>query len=246
MPKPWQARGFVAHALGSPPDGTLYTNSREAFEESYRRGFRAFEADLVRLKDGKTLVAHDLRREHYGLSEDEELADLTSEQMRGRRFDGRYEPLFEDDLIDLLVTHDDATVLLDTKGPIRDQVAIARGLADRAPDDVRRRIVPHVHFQEHLDALRRLDAFEGFVLALYLWKEGVDGAPAFVERNEIDTVIVRPQVYTDGLRAALEDAGARWVFVHSFTTKKEIVPWRAKGLGVYSNDWIAPPTSTAP
>lgn len=238
---PWQARGFVAHALGSPPDGPAYTNSREAFEKSYRKGFRAFEADLVRLRDGVTVLAHDLRARRYGLRDDQEIEDLTSEQMRRRRFDGRYVPVFEDDLVDLLEEHHDAVVVLDTKGAIRDQVAIARRLADRAPDDVRERMYPHVHFQEQLDALRRLDVFPGFVLSLYLWeRDQLRDAPAFARRNDLDTVIVRPEVYTDRLRDALRAAGARWIFVHSFTTKDEIEPWRAKGVGVYSNDWIEP------
>jgi hypothetical protein len=79
------------------------------------------------------------------------------------------------------------------------------------------------------------------VLSLSLWdRDELDDAPAFVRRNRLDTVIVRPQVYTDALRDDLRAAGARWIFVHSFTTAGEIRPWRAKGLGVYSNDWIEP------
>ena len=86
--EPWQARGFVAHALGSPADGPPYTNSREAFVESYRKGFRAFEVDMVRLADGVTVLAHDLRAKHYGIPKSTEIAELTSGQMRTRRFDG--------------------------------------------------------------------------------------------------------------------------------------------------------------
>jgi hypothetical protein len=241
VPSPWQARGFVAHALGSPPDGPPYTNSREAFVESYRKGFRTFEVDLVRLKDGATVLAHDLRAKHYGIAKGTDIADLTSDQMRTRRFDGRWEVLFEDQLITLLERYADAVVILDTKGETDEQVAIARGFAERAPDEVLARTYPHVHFQEQLDALEELDAFPGYVLSLYLWdREDLDEAPTFMRRNGLDTVIVRPQVYTDDLRDDLREAGARWVFVHSFTTRREIGPWRAKGVGVYSNDWIEP------
>jgi glycerophosphoryl diester phosphodiesterase len=238
---PWQERGFVAHALGSPPDGPPYTNSREAFDESYRNGFRAFEVDLVRLRDGVTVLAHDLRAKHYGIAKGTDIEELSSEQMRGRRYDGRWPVLFEDDLLELLADHDDAVAILDTKGAIRDQVAIARRLVERAPADVRTRLYPHVHFQEQLDALRRLDVFPGFVLSLYLWDDDeLRDAPSFVERNRLDTVIVRPQVYTDDLRDALREAGARWIFVHSFTDPDEITPWLKRGLGVYSNRWIEP------
>jgi glycerophosphoryl diester phosphodiesterase len=237
--EPWQARGFVAHALGSPANGPPYTNSREAFVESYRKGFRAFEVDMVRLADGVTVLAHDLRAEHYGIAEGTEIADLTSEQMRTKRFDGRWEVRFADDLVELLEKYTDAVAILDTKGEMDEQIAIATAFARDAPRDVLVRTYAHVHFQEQLDALRELDAFGGFVLSLYLWdRDELKDAPAFLRRNELDTVIVRPQVYSDELRDDLRAAGARWIFVHSFTTAGEIRPWRAKGLGVYSNSYI--------
>jgi glycerophosphoryl diester phosphodiesterase len=239
---PWQAAGFVAHAFGSPPGGPIYTNSREAFQASYAKGFRAFEVDLIELKDGRVVLAHDGKETHYALAKGTRFADLTFEQMRGRKFDGRWPVLFDGDLIALMQEHTDAVVLLDTKGRAETtQVAIAKRLARLAPHSVRERMVPHVHSEEQLDALRELGAFPDPILTLYKWHDrDVFEAPAVMKRYDLDTVIVRPQVYSDELRDALRAAGARWIFVHSFTTKREIEPWRKKGLGVYSNDWIGP------
>lgn len=240
-PAPWQQRGFVAHALGSPPDGPPYTNSREAFVESYRKGFRAFEVDMVRLADGAVVLAHDLRAGHYGIPDGTDIAALTSDEMRTRRFDGRWDVRFADDLIDLLTRYTNTVAILDTKGSTDEQIAIAQGFAKDAPRDVLARTYPHVHDQGQLDELRELDVFGGFVLSLYLWdRDELDDAPAFARRNGLDTVIVRPPVYTDELRDALRAAGVRWIFVHSFATAAEIRPWRARGLGVYSDDWIEP------
>jgi glycerophosphoryl diester phosphodiesterase len=238
--QPWQSAGFVAHAFGSPADGPIYTNSREAFEASYAKGFRAFETDLVRLKDGRIVLAHDGRESHYGLPSATTFDELTTEAMRGRNYDGRYPVLFDDDLIALMKRHSRAVVLLDTKGdPETTQVAIAKRLAKLAPPAVQARLVPHVHSEEQIAALRKLGTFREFVLALYLWRNrDVAEAPDVVRKEHIRTVIVRPQDYSDELRDALVDAGADWVFVHSFTTREEIRPWREKRLGVYSNDWI--------
>ncbi|MEO1434306.1 MAG: sulfatase-like hydrolase/transferase, partial [Bacteroidota bacterium] len=49
---------FIAHAGGSI-DGRPYTNSLEALEASYQKGFRWFELDFLRTKDGKFVAAHD-------------------------------------------------------------------------------------------------------------------------------------------------------------------------------------------
>lgn len=238
-PGPWQARGFVAHALGMPPGGRTYTNSLEAFTTSYAKGFRTFEVDLVRLKDGKILAAHDRSERHYGLPPDTRFADRTAAQMRGRRFDGRWTTLIDRDLVVLMQRHADATLILDTKGPLRHQIAVARRLARLAPASVRARLVPHVHSQEHLDALRALKVFDDYVFATYLWadKTFVD-APAFIERNELRTVMIGYGYYSESLRMAFVRAGAQWIFVHSITVPEDVVRWRMRGVGVYSDDWI--------
>lgn len=49
---------FIAHAGGSI-NGELYTNSLEALNLNYARGFRLFELDIVRTKDDKFVAAHD-------------------------------------------------------------------------------------------------------------------------------------------------------------------------------------------
>ena len=49
---------FIAHA-GGLIDGHTYTNSLEALNNSYRKGFRLFELDIIKTTDGKYVAAHD-------------------------------------------------------------------------------------------------------------------------------------------------------------------------------------------
>lgn len=240
--EPWQARGFVAHAFGSTPNGTILTESLKAFNHSYHAGFRAFEVDLVQLKDRSIALAHDGRESHYDIPEGVTFDQLTAEELRGRTYDRYWPLLLEEDLIELIVHHPDAVFLLDAKGdPETTQVEIAERIARMAPLPTRARLYPHVHSEEQLTKLRALRLFPDFVLALYLWRDRpVSDAPGFVRMQKLRTVILRPQDYSERLRRDLAAAGARWIFMTSFTTREEIEPWRAKGLGVYSNDWIEP------
>jgi hypothetical protein len=238
-PGPWQARGFVAHAMGVPPDGRVYTNSLEAFASSYAKGFRTFEVDLVRLRDGKVLAAHDRFEQRYGLPQGTRFGHVTAEQMRGRKFDGRWTTLIDGDLIALLERHPDANLILDTKGAMREQVAIARRLARLAPPSVRARLVPHVHNQLQLDALRKLKVFTDYVFATYLWPDKTFAdAPAFMTANGLRTVMIGYGYYTEQLRMAFMRAGAHWVFIHSIKPAEDVVRWRLRGVGIYSDDWI--------
>lgn len=49
---------YNAHALGQYK-GFLYTNSLEAFEQSYRKGFRYFEADIAITSDQQYVLSHE-------------------------------------------------------------------------------------------------------------------------------------------------------------------------------------------
>lgn len=49
---------FIAHA-GGKIKGTTYTNSKEALDLSYKKGFRLFELDIIQTSDGHFVAAHD-------------------------------------------------------------------------------------------------------------------------------------------------------------------------------------------
>ena len=49
---------FIAHA-GGEIDGNIYTNSLEALDLSYQRGFRLFELDIIETSDRHFVAAHD-------------------------------------------------------------------------------------------------------------------------------------------------------------------------------------------
>jgi hypothetical protein len=49
---------FIAHA-GGAIDGRTYTNCKEALDLSYKNGFRLFELDIIKTKDGQFVAAHD-------------------------------------------------------------------------------------------------------------------------------------------------------------------------------------------
>ena len=104
--------GFVAHAFGAI-DGRIYSNSLEAFQRNYGRGFRVFEVDLVRLADGTALLAHDGLEANYGLNKP--FTQATWADLAGHKYLGRYTILRVQELARLLRQHPDMYVILDSK-----------------------------------------------------------------------------------------------------------------------------------
>lgn len=255
--RPW---GYVAHALGSVR-GTVYTNSVEAFEESYRKGFRIYEIDLALLRDGSVVAAHDPLR--YGI-EDKKLSDLTAKDFEGLRFRGEpgdapsrlVAPVITDErLVALMKKYPDAYFITDTKGQYG--VEILTRLKTMAPRSVMNRFIPHLHGPEHLKRLRALHPFPNYMLALYRTQGSNlfddDEVVEFVRTNHIPAVMMwwrtrNPKLtleknasehrrFTAEFARRLQSMGVA-VYVHSLDRPQDMAPFRSLHVGVYSNGWF--------
>jgi hypothetical protein len=155
--------GFVAHEMGGI-SGNTYTNSRDAFELNYARGFRVFECDQVILADGTVLVAHDGLERYYGLNKPFE--DATWAELSGHQFGGRYGIMRAQDIVQLLRDHPDIYVILDFKDqPDR---TFAQYLRITGGDrSLVERLFPHIADATQLRAVRRKYPVQNYVVSLY-------------------------------------------------------------------------------
>lgn len=268
--------GYVAHAFGpTPPDRYGrefgYSNSLEAFEHNYARGFRVFEADLVRLADGTVLAAHNGTERRYGLPDGVSFDEANAGQLSGSYTVGggnggeatTFTPLFAADLVELLRAHPDAYVILDTKLDHVEVVAeFVRLTAGHA--GLMNRLVPHVAAQSDLDQMRARYPIRNYVLALYRTQafNAFDDARVarFVQDNRVPAVMMwwgqrdpalslsanmaQQRRYTPGFVEQLEARGAV-CYVHSIGNVAVIQSFTSRGVGVYSNGPF-PPFSTQP
>jgi glycerophosphoryl diester phosphodiesterase len=243
---------YVAHALGSTSDGTTMTNSREAFEVSYAKGFRIFEVDLLRLSDGTVIAAHNESEMDYGLTGD--FKDLTADDIEGAKWDGRYPIMTSQDLVKLLQEYKDSYLILDTKW---DHVEIIATIIQQANPSVLNRMIPHITAQWDYDEIRDLYPFPWYMLALYRTqgsnKFDDDDVLKFVRENEIPAVMMwwqerdpnlslkenakQSRRFTLAFVQALREAGAL-PYVHSLSSADEIEKYRQLGVGVYSNGYF--------
>ncbi|HET6812468.1 MAG TPA: glycerophosphodiester phosphodiesterase family protein [Actinomycetota bacterium] len=106
--------GFVAHAFGSI-DGRTYTNSLEAFQRNYARGFRVFEVDHVLLADGTALAAHDHSEHSYGPTKPFKESTWADILRAGRKYLDRYTVLRSQDVLRLMIDHPDIYIIGDFK-----------------------------------------------------------------------------------------------------------------------------------
>jgi len=228
----YEPYGYVAHALGSI-DGRTYTNSKEAFELNYKKGFRIFEVDIVLLKDGTVFCAHNNVGSKYGLSKS--FAETTMGELSGTLCLGKYTPLNGSQLLDLLNEYKDVYIITDTK---YSHIAIMKILVAEAKKkypSVLDRIIPHIAGASDLRQMRRIYPFRYYMLALYRSSMNDDEVVEFVEDSNISAVMMWWDIrYTHEFKERLKRVGAV-TYVHSLSDPEKIASFRKQGVGVYTN-----------
>ena len=246
--------GFVAHALGAI-DNRGYTNSLEAFQRNYGRGFKVFEVDLVRLADGTALAAHNGLEANYGLNKS--FRDATWADLAGKKYLGQYTIMRSQDLVGLLRSHPDVHLILDSKW---ERLEIYKTFLAQAPErSVRERIIPHIEDRAELDSFRTAYPLQNFMLALYhtqaqnRYEDPIAGdfttryrAPAVMmwwkDRDMSISLAANGQQsrrYRPSFAASLKGAGAN-VYVHSLGDSGAIQSFWDRNIGVYSDDPFPP------
>jgi glycerophosphoryl diester phosphodiesterase len=229
---------YIAHELGSI-DGYAYTNTVEAFERSYAKGFRLFECDLVRLRDGTVLVAHDHLEALYGLKKS--FRSATSRDVAGLHYRGKYTVMNARRLIALLRRYPNARLILDTKW---DHLLILKTLVRVAHGDrqVLDRLVPHVADQGNIDAVRAIYPFRGMMLATYrLRHPSIQGIIDLYRTNGLSAVMAGAvrgphggHVFPLALHRALQAARIPH-YVYDVSTAADVLRARRMHVGVYSD-----------
>jgi glycerophosphoryl diester phosphodiesterase len=102
---------FIAHA-GGMIDLNKYTNSLEALDYNYKKGFKLFELDINTSLDGKFLAMHDWS--HWKeLTGYQGSTPITEEEFLKHNILGKYTPLSMRGINDWFASHQDATLVTD-------------------------------------------------------------------------------------------------------------------------------------
>jgi len=117
---------YIAHG-GGKIDGNKYTNSKEALDLSYEKGFRLFELDIIKTEDGKLVAAHDWKHWAKITNYKGELPVL-HDTFINQKIYNKYTPLNMDAINELFSNHKDAILVTDK---INDPIEFAEKFVDK-------------------------------------------------------------------------------------------------------------------
>ncbi len=117
---------YIAHA-GGQVDGVNYTNSKDALDHNYEKGFRMFELDIIETSDGKFVAAHDWNHWKNETNYQGEVP-VTQSEFRKYSIRGKFATLAMNEINEWFKTHPDAVLVTDK---INDPVKFAERFVDK-------------------------------------------------------------------------------------------------------------------
>ena len=118
---------FIAHA-GGEVDGIKSTNSKDALDQNYKKGFRLFELDIIETSDGHLVAAHDWKM-WARFTDYKGTLPPTLSEFKKHKIYGDYTTLDFKGINDWFAAHPDATLVTDK---VNDPIAFADSFVDKS------------------------------------------------------------------------------------------------------------------
>lgn len=218
---------YIMHAGGRTPEGTAGTNSLEALELSYEKGYRTFEIDMSWTADTQLVCVHS-----WGEADQPPLA----RDFAAQRGEGENTSLMVVDLYGWLREHPDAWVVTDIKD--RNLMGAAT-IARRFPDVLDRTILQIYSFEEYDEAWEL--GFRHIILTVYQMtgeeRADTEALVEFARTHPLEGLtfpveMVQKEGYVESLLA-----GDTPLFVHTVNGREKQEQLFAQGIsGIYTDN----------
>lgn len=237
---------FVAHALGGI-DGKAYTNSLEALEASYKKGYKVFEVDLVLTSDKELAARHDwleMFEQKLHESPKDNNKPISLKQFKSTKIYRKYTPLDFKDICVFMNKHKDVYLITDTKGidekSINESFKVMIDTAQKVNKDVLERIIPQIYNQEMLPLIKSFYEFQNVIYTLYMSHDTDEQVADFVIKNNVKVVTMSSRRCTKEFVNNLSSKGV-YAYVHTVNliTEAEKLMGENGVYGVYS-DFLIP------
>lgn len=179
----------IAHALGGI-DGVLYTNSKEAFEASYKRGINIFECDVSYTMDGVPVLWHKMGKGEITCLED----------FKSNLIDYRFHALSLEDLFSVLEEHPRCYALIDSKQ--FESIRVAKSILEIARlhysnrMEILERFIIQISNKRQYYAIKRFFDFKYFHF-IYSKEKNLLDIIDFLIRSDIHTVSIRNDMFDE-------------------------------------------------
>ena len=228
---------LVAHALGGI-DGYTYLNSKEGFEDSYRRGMWFIETDLFFSADGKLICSHGFKEadaERMGIEGVTVGNPPEYETWNSMRFHGKYTTQDAEDILYYLEAYPELYFEFDMRSlKGEDAYRMANALLEVFGRDeaLYRRILIQVYSPEMYEIFKEVYDFP--VMQFYMTKAFVKEIDTYIEycqNHEIVSIAISDAYVTEENFEKLLNSGLK-IMVHTVDDPIKAQSYLDRGVAV--------------
>lgn len=225
---------FIAHAAGAV-NTQVYTNSLEALNENYKKGFKFFEIDFSWTSDGQLVAIHDWNDFLSGnFLVPEEIEVPTLEQFFQLVARGGFTQVSLRQVLRWAADKGDVRIVTDIK---EDNIKALREI-QRENKEFNKYVVPQVYSFREYDQAKAI-GFRDVILTLYRMKVSPFELADFAEKKTPFAVTMHWQIAQSGLAEYLREKQTL-VYAHTVNDEELFSTLREKGVyGIYT-DHISP------
>ena len=174
-----KAPRLIAHA-GGEVYGIRLTNSLQALDNSYKKGFRFFEVDISNTSDGVPVLVHDWGNTNWFRNVKYSTEPASYKEFKSSKTILGLKLMDLEMLADWLSKHKDSHVITDIKD---DNMGLLRTMAEKYPR-VTGQVIPQIYSFDEYDTVRDM-GYEHIILTLYKLKAPADEIIAFCNSHEL-------------------------------------------------------------
>lgn len=236
----WTKHKLIAHAAGGIK-GKDYTNSEEAFRNSYNNGYKLIELDLSLTSDGELVARHGWD-ETYGQEFKPGSKALTYRKFIKLPYYLQYTPMDFERILALMKKHPEIYVLLDGKVSSHDDTKrlykeIGEQIKDVDPS-VMDRLIPQMYYQKDLKTIKKY-GFQDILYIVGREKWTTDAIMLFCKKHDIRAIGISKTRVTDELVSELFKQGIV-TYIYTINDLDEMYSYFEIDVHGFYTDYVIP------
>ena len=232
---------YIAHAMGGI-DNEKYTNSKEAFELNYQKGFKIFECDFDYI-EGENIIflshGENEWRERFWMKD----TPYNAENFLNTRFFGKYTTLSLSDFIQIMADYKDVYMILDTKRYDDEGVNFTYSeiinKAKETDPSILDRMIPQIYTEDMLKKVMELHPFKSMIFTLYQTSWSPESVAEFCSSSGIRFVTVVYYLVNEDMINFWHNHGIK-VGVHTRNKEERAKELFDMGVDLIYTDFLEP------
>ena len=212
---------FIAHGGGKFQNHTR-SNTKDALDYNYSKGFRCFELDFSWTNDNKLVLIHDWNNSAKELFE-KSTGRLSHEDFLNRQTRDNLILLDIEKLLLWLNDHQDVTIITDVKNKNLEALLLIK----TKNQNLFKKFVPQIYSFQEYNIVKNI-GFDKIILTLYRSNYSDDEILSFARKSELFAITMPTNRSFSGLPKKLSDIGVP-VYAHTVNNY-----WLFKLLRVYA------------